>query len=224
MPDASSPETAAGVVPPAATKVAMILSGYLPLVHLLAVAAVALRGPGGAWARTGLALGMLYLMPPVGARLTGLVLPLRYGDLGMGERGFLAWWIGAQWQIVFNRLPLLEELLRLLPSAYSMWLRLWGARVGSLVYWSPGVVIVDRSLVDVGDGAVLGLGARLASHVLMPVEGGARLLVAPITIGPRALVGAYSVISPGVVIGEGQASPPLRALRPFTRWRTGTAA
>jgi hypothetical protein len=207
-----------------ATKVVMLVTGYLPLLHLLAVAAVSLRAPGGGWTRAGLGLATLYLLPPLGARLTALVLPLRHGELGMGERGFLAWWVGAQWQIVFNRLRLLEELLRLLPGAYSTWLRLWGARVGSLVYWSPGVEIVDRALVDVGDGAVLGLGARLAGHVLMPAEGGARLLVAPITVGPRALVGAYSVISPGVVIGEGQASPPLRALRPFTRWRTGAAA
>ena len=142
----------------------------------------------------------------------------------MGERGFLAWWVGAQWQIVFNRLRLLEELLRLLPGAYSTWLRLWGARVGSLVYWSPGSRSWTVRWSTSGDGAVLGLGARLAGHVLMPVAGGARLLVAPITVGPRALVGAYSVISPGVEIGEGQASPPLRALRPFTRWRTGAAA
>lgn len=221
MRDASSPEaaSAAGLAPPLATQVAMIASGYLPLLHLVTVVWTAWRAPGSGWQRAAFALCVLYLLPPLAARLTAVLVPIGRGELTMGERGFLGWWLSAQWQLVFNRLRPLEELLRIVPGLYSMWLRLWGARVGSLVYWSPGVLILDRGLLSVGDGAVLGAGARLTGHVLMPAAGGARLVVAPITIGRRALIGAYSLLSPGVEVGEGQASPPLRPLRPFTRWR-----
>src|SRR5262249_524618 len=77
----------------------------------------------------------------------------------------------------------------------------WGGRVGSLVYWSPGVEVLDRGLLEVGDRVVFGAGVRLASHVLVPgKDGRARIVIAPIRIGRGALVGAYSVLTPGVEV------------------------
>jgi hypothetical protein len=196
----------------------MVVLGLIPLVHVGAVAAAAILVPGGPAARGATALAVLYLLPPLAARVGLLVRPLVRGEVGPDERGFLAWWLQAQWQVVFSRLRLLEEALRIVPGLYSAWLRLWGARVGSLVYWSPGVELLDRGLVDIGDRVVFGAGVRLAGHVLRPgVDGRTRLLVGSVRIGREALVGAYSVLVPGAEVEEGSASPPLRLLRPPPR-------
>ena len=54
----------------------------------------------------------------------------------------------------------------------------------------------------------------MAGHVMLPDETGRiRLLVEPVRIGSGAMVGAYSVLTPGVAVGEGEVSPPLRLLR-----------
>ena len=63
--------------------------------------------------------------------------------------------------MVFNRLPWLEEILRLMPGLYALWLFLWGGRVSPLVYWAPGSLVIDRPLVIVERGAVIGAGAGL---------------------------------------------------------------
>jgi hypothetical protein len=193
----------------------MVLLGFVPLLHVLAVVAAAVWLPAGPGARVAVALAVLYLLPPLAARAGALVRPLPRGEVDLDDPAFLAWWFCAQWQVVFNRLRVLEEALRLLPGAYSAWLRLWGARVGSLVYWSPGVELLDRGQLEVGDRVVFGVGVRLAGHVLVPSpDGRARLLLGPVKIGPGALVGAYSVLTPGAAVPDGSTSPPLRLWRP----------
>ena len=192
----------------------MVALGYVPLLHVLAVVATAVWLPAGPAAKAAAALAVLYLLPPLAARASATLLPVRHGDIALDDPGFLAWWLSAQWQVVFNRLRPLEEALRLLPGAYSLWLRAWGARIGSLVYWSPGVEVLDRGLLDVGDRVVLGAGVRLAGHVLLPgADGRVRILIAPVRIGRGALVGAWSVLTPGVEVEGGSVSPPLRLLR-----------
>ncbi|HEV8254239.1 MAG TPA: acyl transferase [Vicinamibacteria bacterium] len=215
MRDASSPEIAA---PPAvdlkaARRAALLVLGYLPLLHVLLVAACAALLPVTGAMRALLALASLYLMPPLAARLGARLVPLPRGRVDLDDPGFLAWWLSAQWQVVFNRLPALEEALRLVPGAYSAWLRLWGSRVGALVYWSPGVVVLDRGLVEVGDRVVFGAGVRINSHALLTRNGRGCLVVAPIRIGRGAMVGGHSLLTPGVEIAEGAASPPFRLVK-----------
>ena len=65
---------------------------------------------------------------------------------------------------MFNRLPWIEEILRLVPGLYALWIFLWGGRVSPLVYWAPGSLVIDRPLVIVEAGAVIGMGAGLAGH------------------------------------------------------------
>ena len=134
---------------------------------------------------------------------------------------FLRWWITSQCQTVFARLPFLEELLRLVPALYSAWLRLWGAHVGALVYWAPGVVVLDRSLIDVGDRVAFGAGARLASHVIAPVEGRGALVLGRIVIGDDAVIGGYATLLPGCEIAPGEVAPGLRTVHAFTRTAGG---
>lgn len=203
---------------PARTVAAMIALGYLPLLHVLSVVALCalpLLGRTPLWTLA-LAPAVLYLLPPLAVRLTVLIHPLPSGRCEIGSAGFLVWWLTAQWQILFTRLPALEELLRLVPGLYSVWLRLWGARIGKLVYWSPGVMIFDRPLVEIGDRVILGAGLRIVPHFIGPDEEGRRcLIVAPVKIGSDAIVGGHSVISPGVEIAPRAVTMATRSIRPF---------
>jgi hypothetical protein len=175
---------------PGGIRAAMVVVGFVPVLHVSAVIALVVWGflERSGWP-VALASVVLFLLPPLLVRLATWRRNLPVGQIEMASGPFLRWWFTAQCQIVFSRLPWLEEALRLVPSLYSAWLRLWGAHVGALVYWSPGVVILDRSLLRIGDRVVFGMGARLTPHVIAPVSGGrAALFLAPITIGSDALV------------------------------------
>ena len=117
---------------------------------------------------------------------------------------------------------MLEETIRMIPGLYSLWLRLWGARVGALVYWSPGVVILDRPLVRIGKRVIFGIGVRLNPHVLAP-NGPRRmaLYLSPIAIGDDALVGGYSLLLPGCEVADGEVTPPFRTIHAFSRFENG---
>jgi hypothetical protein len=220
MPAASSAERVVDV--PGPIRAGMILAGFLPLLHVAAAVTPAVLG-----ARRGdprliaLAPVVLYLLPPLLVRLATLGRPLPQGRVELASSPFLRWWITSQCQIVFARLPFLEELLRLVPSLYSAWLRLFGARVGALVYWAPGVSILDRSLIEVGDRVAVGAGARLASHAIAPVEGRGALVLGRVVIGDDALVGGYATLQPGCEIAAGEVAPALRIVHAFTRTAGG---
>src|SRR5262245_24363151 len=141
MSDASFNNTAESVAVPALRlsvrqRLAMVLLGYIPVLHLMAVALFIVVPLFGLGPRSLLWLApvVFYVVPPLFARAAFAWRPLEDGAYGLESRQFLQWWFCSQWQIVFNRLPALEEVLRLVPGLYSAWLRLWGARVGSLVY------------------------------------------------------------------------------------------
>jgi len=220
MPVSSSADAPAGATSVRALMVAIAF--YTPL-HAVAVA-VLLTAPwtlgAGRWSPAA-GLALLYLVPPLAARLL-----LRSQDrvgarAPVGSGAFLRWWALAQLQIVFSRLGALEELMRLLPGLYSAWLRLWGARVGRLVYWAPGVFITDRYLLEVGDRVVVGAGTRIVGHLITGPDGGHELLTAPVVIGSGAVVGGFSMLGPGARIGEDQTPPALTVLSPFWTWSGG---
>jgi hypothetical protein len=209
---------------PAATRVAMVALGFIPLLHVAAAIAplvIAAGGHGPAWLEW-LSPALLYLAPPLAVRLVMTVRPLASGYVAPASAAFLLWWFTAQCQVTFSRLPVLEEILRLVPGLYSVWLRLWGARIGSLVYWSPGVIVLDRSLLRVGDRVILGAGARLCPHLVTPdASGRMALLVGRISIGQDALIGAYSFLLPGCEVAEGEITAPHRSIHAFTRFERG---
>jgi hypothetical protein len=208
----------------AAYRAAMVALGFIPVLHLIATLlplVLALNGritPTAAW----LSPMLLYIVPPLVVRLATTWTPLPAGVVNPGSAAFLQWWFSAQWQVVFARFPALEELLRMVPGLYSMWLRLWGARVGSVVYWSPGVVIFDRSLVRIGSRVIVGTGARFIPHTLAPVgRSDAKLYLAPITVGDDVLVGASSQLLPGCEVAAGEITPPFRTIHHFSRFANG---
>jgi len=104
----------------------------------------------------------------------------------------------------------------MVPGVYSLWLRLWGSRVGKLTYWAPGTVILDRGFLDIGDNVVFGAGVRLNPHVM---ENDLRL--ARVKIGDGAMIGGYSLLTAGTEIAAGEATRAFLISPPFSKWENG---
>jgi hypothetical protein len=206
---------------PVRLRVWMLLLNLFPLAHLSALVAIVLANLP-VWARIAGALTMLLIVPPLLARLVHALAPLPPGRISIESGGFLAWWATAQFQIIFNRLPMIEELLRMIPGVYSNWLRLWGSRIGRLTYWSPGMVVLDREYLVLGDDVVFGAGVRLNGHVILRNrQGRLELAVGPIKIGSGAAVGGYSLLTAGTEIAAGESTRAHLLSPPFTIWREG---
>lgn len=193
---------------------------YLPLAQLLAgVVWVTWQATSPAavilWS-----LVWLYLLPPIVCRVTLLVFGTPHGRaLTQETRAYKIWWFTYQWQVVFNRLPWLEEMLRLVPGLYALWIFLWGGRVSPFVYWSPGSLAFDRPLVIVETGAVVGVGAGLVGHAgMIASDGTYRIDIAPARVGRSAMMGARSGLSAGAELAANQMLPAGRMIKPFMRW------
>jgi len=197
---------------------------YIPLTQLLLGAAFV------AWRAQSLrsvllwSAAWLYLVPPVVTRVTLLLLGRPEGrGLTQDARAYKVWWFTHQWQVVFNRLPWLEELLRLVPGLYALWIRAWGGRVSPWAYWGPGSLVVDRYLVVVEAGAVIGMGAGLTGHIgHLSADGTFLVDVAAPRVGRGAMMGARSGLGPGAELAPQQVLPAGRMMPPFVRW-DGTA-
>lgn len=161
------------------------------------------------------------LAPPLLSRLvTGCGLPS--GNCEVPSRVFFRWWTTWQLQMIFNRLPWIEEAMRLVPGFYSMWLRLWGARIGRLTLWSPGVRVYDRPLLRIGDDVVIGINARITGHLShLDAEGHVRLALGAVTLDDRTSVGGSAFVGAGFVLESDQSTEALFLGMPFTRWRGG---
>ena len=196
----------------------LVALGYFPLIFLAGGSLLAW------WAQSfALALAWLYLLPPL---LCRLVLALsgspETAAAGPDDPAYLRWWLLTQLQMPFNRLGVLEELLRLIPGGYALWLNLWGSSVSPFAFWSRSVLISERYLVRVGRGAVFGAYSGLAGHlVIRGGDGRMRLTVAPVVVEPGAIVGIRAGLGPGCRLFAGEVLPANRLLPPFTGWREG---
>ncbi len=209
---------------PFTRRLVMALGGYIPLLHTaLVVVLLSIPFIGlGPWWLALLSVALLYLLPPLVVRAVGIVWPLKEGQFSLHSAMFLRWWFVAQWQVLFNRLPMLEEILRLVPGLYSTWLRLWGASIGRWIYWSPGVIILDRSLIEVGDRVVFGAAARVHAHVITrSKDKPGHLVLAAVRVEADAMIGGLSLMSPGVHVHRGEMAPGCKPLPPFSLWRGG---
>ena len=228
MPDDSFAESAASPASFAratewskARQGALLALNILPFCHIAAVVLCAVVARGLV-ARGAVILAGVYLVPPILVRLLSIARPQRAGSYALDAPDFLWWWASAQWQVLFCRFPFLEEALRLVPGIYSAWLRLWGAKIGSLTYWAPEVRILDRSLLEIGDGVVFGMGVRINPHVIAGEGGGsARLHLGPVSIGSHCRIGGYSLLTAGTVIEPGQTLKAFSLSPPFSRWSDG---
>jgi len=191
------------------TRALVVLIHLWPTVHFLLVLSL--------WRRPLVALCLLYLLPPLLARLILRLFGRPLGTYPVNSREFLVWWMLACLQSIFLRFPWLEEAIRMVPLVYSAWLRLWGGKVGRLVYWAPGTTVLDRSYVDIGDEVVFGMGVRINPHVVNRQQ----LTIAPVRVGTGAQVGGYSLLMAGSEIGPGEDSLATLEMRPFSRFVGG---
>src|SRR5688500_8091359 len=97
MQDASSIEPVPVIALPVSRRLAMLVMGYIPLLHLVGCAAL-IFVPQTLAMRAGAFIAGLYLIPPLVARITFAIAPLEPRVHGIHERGFLLWWWTQQWQ------------------------------------------------------------------------------------------------------------------------------
>ena len=167
-------------------------------------------------------LSWLYLVPPVLCRLVISIFGRPVGTVGLRTGLFMYWWFLTQLQIIYVRFQLLEELLRLFPGIYSLWLNLWGGKVSLLAYWAPGVTVTDYYHINIGKGAVIGGGCRIGGHVFtVDKDGSQRLIVAPLTIEDNSLIGLNAAVGPGSHVHANETIPAGKMLKPFHSWKNG---
>jgi hypothetical protein len=193
---------------------------YLPLAQLLAGAALVSALAGSRRAALVWSAGWLFLLPPAVCRLTFLLWGRPHGrGLTQETRAYKVWWFTHQWQVVFDRLPWIEELLRLVPGLYALWLRLWGATVSPWVYWGAGSLVVDRPLLVVEAGSVIGGYAGFTGHLgALAADGTYTVDVAPPRVGRGAIMGTRSGLGPGAELAAHRVLPAGRLIPPFMRW------
>lgn len=81
---------------------------------------------------------------------------------------------------------------------YPLYLNLLGARIGADVMLNSKF-IHDHSLLTIGEGTIVGGDAVISCH---SAEGG-QLVLRPIVIGKKCLIGQKSILMPGVQVGDG---------------------
>ena len=112
--------------------------------------------------------------------------------------------------------------MRIVPGAYSVWLRLWGSRIGAFTYWAAGLRILDRSFLDIGNGVAFGAGVRLNPHVIAEGDdSGLELLLATVHIGDRAIIGGYALLTAGTRVADGESTRACLMSPPFSHWEGG---
>lgn len=207
---------------PAKQRIVLLTLNFIPLLHVGAVIYLALFPPFHWGWRLLAATATLYLAPPCLARSVLALGQIEEGTISAGSKAFFHWWGLFQLQVIFCRFPFLEEALRLVPGAYSQWLRLWGARIGRLTFWSPGTVILDRPFLSVGHDVVFGAGVRVNPHVLAKSGAGdLELLLGTVRIGDRAIVGGYSLLTAGSEVASDEMTKALTVLPPHSSWKSG---
>lgn len=146
-----------------------------------------------------------YLLPLLIQRLVLATYPLKEGGfyIGLEEKNFQPWLFTLRVQQIYLVFPQLERLLFYLPGLYSAWLRAWGSKIGKNVFWTPGTVVNDRSLMDVGDFIIFGHNTYMSSHLLRVKNGKFFVYVKKIKIGNYSFIGAFTKMGPGTTIHPG---------------------
>jgi hypothetical protein len=189
------------------------LFSYFPL--LMFVAGFSAAGVFAAWPSgwtAALLVMVIYVFPPVVLRILMRWTPLKEGVSKIDGRKFSPWLASHHIQAFYDALPFLESMLRVLPGFYSLWLRLWGSRVGYGVEWAVRLDILDRNLMDIGNRVVFAREVELAAHVRRKTEGGTRVLVRRVRIGSYAFVGAGARAGPGAVAPANAQVPALAVI------------
>ncbi len=199
-----------------------LLGNFLPVLLIAAMLAASLGLTDDFLAGLWVFIGLLYMLPPLLGRLLILLFGKPRGrGIVQHSRAFRVWWLLLQLQMPFNRLPWLEELLRLVPGLYPLWLNLWGARVHSATFWAPAARMLDRPYLETGYGSVIGSDTLMSGHLARRENGRFLVDIETIVIGAGAVIGARTSIGPGCVIGPGETLAATTRLAPYNRYLDG---
>jgi hypothetical protein len=167
----------------------------------------------------------IYILPPLLCRIVLLTFHRPEGVFSDKDKELYIWWFLAQLQIIFNRIPFLEEILRIVPGLYSAWLNLWGSKINLTVFWSPGIHVFDRYNLNLAKGVVVGGGCRIGAHIFdKEKDGRIKLTTAPVVIKENVLLGLNSLVGPGCYIYADEKLIAGKALRPFYALKNGRSA
>lgn len=144
-----------------------------------------------------------YIVPLVTFRLMNLIQPLKSGRAILVRNKYNFWLFSLWIQSIYVMFPYLEKMLQAVPGLYSLWLRLWGSKIGKSVFWNPNVEVLDRSFLEIGNNVFFGNHAYLSPHVLKMKKDCAVLVLEPIKIGNDVVVGGFCRLGPGVEISDG---------------------
>lgn len=161
----------------------------------------------------------LYCFPLLIYRIHNYFYPFKEGISYLQGKEYSPWWGSHQLQVIYITFPALEAALRLIPGAFSLWLRLWGAKVGKKVYWTPQLEISDRGLIEVGDYVVFGHGVGIYSHIIKPRKQDLMLYVKKVKIGSNVFLGAWNHLGPGVLIEDGTYVPVFTHVYPNKKFK-----
>lgn len=190
------------------------LFSYFPL--MMTVASLTALGVFAQWPSlwsAALLIFVIYFLPPTVQRVMFRWAPLKHGISPIDGRAFSPWLAAHHIQAFYDALPYLESLLRVFPGFYSMWLRMWGARVGYGVEWPVRMDVLDRHLMDIGNRVVFSREVELCAHVRQKTDGaGSRVLVRPVRIGSYAFIGAGARVGPGASVPHNANIPALTVI------------
>lgn len=185
------------------------LFSYFPL--LMTVLSLAALGVFAQWPSVWSAILLLFIiygLPPTVLRVMFRWAPLKLGVSQIDGRKFSSWLAAHHIQAFYDALPYLESLLRVIPGFYSLWLRMWGSRIGYGVVWPVRISVLDRNLMDVGNRVTFDREVELAAHVRQKTDGGGlRVLVRPVRVGSHAYLGASVRVGPGAIVPSNASVP-----------------
>jgi acetyltransferase-like isoleucine patch superfamily enzyme len=156
-----------------------------------------------------LALGLLipYLVPLLLFRIICAIYPMKIGPSFFGEDVFSPWVSSYRIQQIYLMFPVLERALFFIPGLYCFWLRLWGSKIGKNVNFIPGVEVVDRGHLNIGNNVFVGNKCYFSPHVVQVRKGRFFLYYKGVTVGDNCFLGAFSTFGPGTVIADGSSIP-----------------
>lgn len=155
-------------------------------------------------------LFVVYGLAPFSLTILQRWAPIKQGISEIDGRKFCPWLAAHHIQAFYDALPFLESLLRVIPGFYSMWLRMWGSRIGYGVEWPVRMDVLDRNMMDIGNRVVFAREVELAAHVRRKQDGaGSRVLVRKVRIGGYAFIGAGARLGPGAAVPSNANVPAL---------------
>ncbi|RAH14401.1 MAG: hypothetical protein CMB56_005795 [Methanobacteriota archaeon] len=147
-----------------------------------------------------LSLGLAYILWGISTVLIigiiGLIISPRKGEKRVPLRSLTT----IRWGLIAALTRFSHSWIELISPSWitNMHYKMMGCKIGKNVQINTAN-LNDAFMVEIRDGAVVGGGASINAHL---VEKG-QLVLAPVIIGKKSVIGAHSLITPGCEIGDG---------------------